>query len=132
VKLARVTKERLHLLTDIVTSFDYFLKDVEDYDKKGVKKRWSKPGAKKILADLADILKECEPFDEETIEARCSDYVEREGINFGDLAHPARLALTGTTASPGFFETVALIGRDKSLARLAQAIRYIDTNLSAD
>ncbi len=119
-------------MTDIVSDFDYFFKDVEGYDKKGVKKRWSKPGAGKILSDLADILKECEPFNEETIEASCCKYIEREGIKLAELAHPARIALTGKTASPGFFETVELIGKEKSLHRLAKAVDYIETNLSAD
>ena len=41
-------------------------------------------------------------------------------------------AEVGITASPGFFETVALIGKDTCLQRLEQALHYIDTNLSTD
>jgi glutamyl-tRNA synthetase len=129
VRLAGATKERLHVLTDIVSHFDYFFRDIAGYDEKGVKKRWKKPEAKKILADLAAILQDCEPFDEQTIETRCRDYIEREQIKLAELVHPARLALTGKTVSPGFFETVALLGRQKSLRRLEEAIHYIETNL---
>ena len=132
IKLARATKERLHVLTDIVPYWDYFFGDIAGYDEKGVKKRWSKPEAKKILADLVEVLKGCEPFDKKTIEARCLDYVEREGIKLAQLAHPARLALTGRTFSPGIFETIELIGKEKSLTRLKKAIQHIEENLSAD
>jgi glutamyl-tRNA synthetase len=127
VKLARATRERLHLLTDIVPCSDCFFQDIESYDEKGVKKQWSKPEAKKILSDLMKTLKECEPFDEQTIETRCREYIEHEEIKLGDLVHPARLALTGKTVSPGFFETVALLGKEKSLHRLQKGIEYIDS-----
>jgi glutamyl-tRNA synthetase len=125
-----VTRERLHVLTDIVTFWNYFVGDIEGYDEKGVKKRWSKPEAKKILADLVEVLQSCDPFDEATIEAACLEYVEREGLKLAQLAHPARLALTGKTFSPGIFETIELIGKEKSLTRLQQAIQYIEQHLA--
>ncbi len=131
-KLARATKERLHVLTDIVSHFDYLFKDVEGYDEKGVKKRWSKPEAKKVLADFVEVLQSCDPFDEPTIEAACLEYAEREGLKLGQLAHPVRLALTGKTAGPGLFETIELIGKEKSLERLNKAIQYIEEHLSTD
>jgi glutamyl-tRNA synthetase len=125
VKLARATKERLHLLTDIVGYADYFFRDFEGYDAGGVKKQWSKPMAKKVLSDLSEILRDCEPFTAQTIEARCRGYIERDGLKLGDLVHPARLALTGKTISPGFFETVELLGKQKTLTRLKKAIHFI-------
>ncbi len=120
--------ERLHVLTDIVPYWDYFFGDIEGYDEKGVKKRWSKPEAKKMLEDLVEILQACDPFDEATIEAACREYVEREVIKLAQLIHPARLALTGKTISPGFFETVELMGKTESLRRLQRAIQYIDSH----
>ena len=129
-KLARATRERLHVLTDIVSNFDYFFKDVEGYDAKGVKKRWKKPEAQKILSDLLEVLEKCDPFDEATIEAACREYAESEGLKLGQLGNPARIALTGKTASPGIFETIELIGKEKSIARLQNAIQYIEQHLA--
>ena len=128
LKLASATKERLPVLTDIAPNFDYFFRDIESYDEKGVKKRWSKPEAKKMLSDLAQMLEKCEPFDEKTIEARCMEYIEREGAKLGELAHPVRLALTGKTIGAGIFETIELVGKERSLQRLQKAIEYIETH----
>jgi len=130
IKLARATKERLRVLTDIVADFEYFFGDIESYDAKGVKKHWKKPEAKKILADLIEVLEGCDPFDEATIEAACREYIEREDLKLGKLGNPARLALTGKTASPGIFETIDLIGKEKSLARLNKAIQYIEERVA--
>jgi len=128
LRLASATKERLHYLTDIAPNFDYFFRDVESYDEKGVKKRWKKPEAMKMLSDLVELLEECEPFDEKTIEARCMEYIGREGAKLGELAHPARLALTGKTIGAGIFETIELVGKERSLQRLQKAIEYIETH----
>jgi glutamyl-tRNA synthetase len=125
VKLASVTKERLHVLTDIVGYSDFF-RDIESYEEKGVKKHWSKPGVAKRLSGLAEILEDCDPFDAQTIEARCNEYLEREGVKLGELVHPARLAVTGKTIGPGFFETVELLGKEKTLQRLHKAIQHIE------
>jgi glutamyl-tRNA synthetase len=132
IKFARATRERLRVLTDIVPFWNYFVGDIESYDEKGVKKRWSKPEAKKIITDLVEVLGGCDPFEEKTIETACLEYAEREGIKLAQLAHPARLALTGKTASPGIFETIELIGKEKSVKRLRDAIQYIEQHLSTD
>ena len=48
--------------------------------------------------------------------------VEDEGIKMGQLAQPVRVALTGRTASPGLFEVIEVLGRDRTLFRLYRAI----------
>jgi len=48
--------------------------------------------------------------------------VEREGVKPGKLFQPIRVALAGTTVSPGIFETVAVLGRDETIARLQDAM----------
>jgi glutamyl/glutaminyl-tRNA synthetase len=51
------------------------------------------------------------------------DAVERSGLKAKQVFQPLRVALTGTTVSPGIFETVALLGRDETLARVDEASR---------
>ena len=58
------------------------------------------------------------PWTVEDVEAALTGVVEREGVKPGKLFQPLRVALAGTTVSPGIFETVAVLGRDETLARL--------------
>ena len=127
-KLARATKERLHLLTDIVPYSDFFFRNIDRYDEKGMKKHWSKPEVAGVLRDLVEMLQDCEPFSESEIEATCADYIEREGIKLARLVHPARLAVTGKTVGLGFFETVELLGKEETLRRLRDAVQYIEAH----
>jgi len=64
------------------------------------------------LAGLAD-------WDEAPLEAAIREVAESNGVKLGKLAQPLRAALTGRTTSPGIFVVLALLGRDESLARIA-------------
>ena len=72
--------------------------------------------ARGALADLP------EPWTAEAVEAALRAAVERTGLKAKQVFQPLRVALTGTTVSPGIFETVALIGRERALARLDAAL----------
>jgi glutamyl-tRNA synthetase len=63
-----------------------------------------------------------EPWTPETVETALRAAVERSGMKAKHVFQPLRVALTGSTVSPGIFETVALLGRDESLARLDAAL----------
>jgi len=49
----------------------------------------------------------------------------RFGIKLGQLAQPVRVALTGGTVSPGIYEVIAVLGRERTVARLRKAIALI-------
>ena len=49
--------------------------------------------------------------------------MESRSLGFGKIAQPIRVAVTGSTVSPGIFETLVLLGREKSLARMSDALR---------
>jgi glutamyl-tRNA synthetase len=63
-----------------------------------------------------------EPFDEAGVERALNGLVEELGVKPGKLYQPIRVAITGTTVSPGIFESVALLGRDATLARIDRAL----------
>jgi len=56
------------------------------------------------------------------VEAALRGVVEREGVKPKQVFQPLRVALAGTTVSPGIFESVALLGRDETLARVDDAL----------
>ena len=72
--------------------------------------------ARSALSDLEA------PWTAESVETALRGAVERSGMKAKQVFQPLRVALTGTTISPGIFETVALIGRDRALARLDAAL----------
>ena len=65
---------------------------------------------------------------EAALEARCNAYLEKAGLQIKDVAQPARVALTGRSASPGLFQVLFVLGRDASLARLDAAAALADAN----
>ena len=79
------------------------------------------PGAHEALADAREALEALpEPWTAEGVEEALDAVVERTGRRRKQVFQPLRVALTGTTVSPGIFETVALLGRQETLGRLNQ------------
>jgi glutamyl-tRNA synthetase len=72
-----------------------------------------------LIADVLGVLAAVEPWDAETTEAAVRTFSEQAGIKLGAVAQPLRAALTGRTTSPGIFEVLAVLGKDETLARLA-------------
>jgi glutamyl-tRNA synthetase len=77
-----------------------------------------KLGDGQMLPAAVERLAEVEPFEAEQIEAALRDVAERLGLKPREAFQPIRLALTGSPVSPGLFESLELLGKDESLARL--------------
>jgi glutamyl-tRNA synthetase len=75
-----------------------------------------------VLEGLRQLLADAEDFAAAKLEEAVKGWAERAGLKLGAIAQPARVALTGRTASPGLFEMLELLGRAQSLARLDRAI----------
>jgi glutamyl-tRNA synthetase len=97
-----------------------FLRDVVEYDEAAVAKVLANELGARVLAAVPDALSAV-PWEEEPLEAALRELAERLEVGFGKLAQPVRVAVTGTTVSPPLFGTLVLIGRDRTLARLASA-----------
>jgi glutamyl-tRNA synthetase len=76
-------------------------------------------GAQTLLAQTQDALAAAPDWTAEGIEAAVRQVAEDAGIGLGKVAQPLRAALTGRTTSPGIFDVLILLGREESLARLA-------------
>jgi glutamyl-tRNA synthetase len=77
------------------------------------------PDARALLAAAHDNLAALANWDAASLEAAIREVAEASGAKLGKLAQPLRAALTGRTTSPGIFDVLALLGRDESLARIA-------------
>ncbi|HEX5984212.1 MAG TPA: glutamate--tRNA ligase, partial [Solirubrobacterales bacterium] len=93
-------------------------------------KAWAKvmkEGSGEILAAVADALEEVEPFEPEPIEAALAPLLDRFEVKPGKLYQPIRVAITGTSVSPGIFESLAVLGRNRSLERIRAAAGRLAT-----
>ncbi|HEU4461465.1 MAG TPA: glutamate--tRNA ligase, partial [Solirubrobacterales bacterium] len=87
-------------------------------------KAWSKvmkEGTGEVLAAVAEALQAVEPFEPERIEAALASLLDRFDLKPGRLYQPIRVAITGTSVSPGIFESLAVLGKDRSLERIRVA-----------
>jgi glutamyl-tRNA synthetase len=87
-------------------------------------KAWDKvmkEGSGEVLAAVADALQGVEPFEPQSIEAALAPLLDRFDLKPGRLYQPIRVAITGTSVSPGIFESLAVLGRDRSLERIRAA-----------
>jgi glutamyl-tRNA synthetase len=75
----------------------------------------------RVLEAAAETLAELEPFDAETIEQSLRELAERLELKPREAFQPIRVAVTGSKISPGLFESIELLGRDRSLDRLRAA-----------
>jgi glutamyl-tRNA synthetase len=76
-------------------------------------------GAAPLLAEAREVVANVEPFTVEAIEAALRELAERQGLKPRDAFQPIRIAVTGSKISPGLFESIELLGREETLARLA-------------
>ena len=85
-------------------------------------KKVMKDGSRELLEAAAAALAAAEPFDPPTIEAALAPLLDRFEVKPGRLYQPLRVAITGTSVSPGIFESLSVLGRDVALERIQAAI----------
>ena len=113
-------KPRARKLSHIVEMARPFLEDEVEYDAKAVRKHL-KPEILPHLSAWRERLESIDPFDEPTIEAALRDLAEARDLKAAKLIHATRVAVVGRAASPGLFDVLALVGRDRVLRRLSAA-----------
>ncbi len=86
-------------------------------------KKVMKEGSGALLEATAEALRVVEPFEPDPIEAALAPLLDRFGIKAGRLYQPIRVAITGSTVSPGIFESLAVLGRGRTLERLETALQ---------
>src|SRR3954465_8392083 len=115
-----ITQEKMQTVADFwqLASFQF---DRQPTDEKA----WSKvmkDGAAENLARAREALASLEKVDQAGVGRALTELVDELGAKPGKLYQPIRVAITGTTVSPGIFESVALLGRDETLARIDDAL----------
>jgi glutamyl-tRNA synthetase len=130
-KVLALLRPRCKKLTDFPDQLAPFFVDPTGYDAEGVKKHLSVPGMVEHLAALRDAYATVSPFDEATIEQTLRSLAEARGLKAAGLIHGTRLAMTGRMVSPGLFEMLVLLGRERVLARLGALIAKLTKDATA-
>jgi glutamyl-tRNA synthetase len=128
IGLLDLLKVRARTTDDIVRQAEPYFRDTITYDPDSVAKQWKDRSATAdILTKTRRALEGTASWDLATLEE--SLRVLAEQLGFGEKAgkvfQPLRVALTGLAASPGIFDVLLMLGRDRSLARIADAVRYL-------
>jgi glutamyl-tRNA synthetase len=117
---ASVAQEKMQTLADF-WPLAGFLVERQPYDERA----WEKvmrDGAPEHLRQAREALANAESFDTEGVEKALRAVVDRLGVKPKDVFQPVRVAISGTTVSPGIFESVAALGREETLERIDAAL----------
>ncbi|VAX20185.1 Glutamyl-tRNA synthetase [hydrothermal vent metagenome] len=125
-RLLPMFRERAKTLLEMASSMSFFFLDEIVYEEKAVKK-FLKPKIAHHLLGLAGRLQPVDFGSEEAVEEAFRDYIESHGLKLKDLAQPVRIALTGGTVSPGLFQVMSAIGREKCLSRIKAAAKKAES-----
>jgi glutamyl-tRNA synthetase len=120
VAAAPLVAPRATTFVDAADALDYFFREPPVFDAKA-KAKFLSADKLPLLAKLSELAARTEPFQAAPLEAAVKAWCEAEKIELKDVAQPARVALTGRSASPGLFEVMEVLGRELSLARLKAA-----------
>jgi glutamyl-tRNA synthetase len=120
-QLVVLVKERAKTLTDMVMWVTPYFGQAVAIDDEAAKK-FLTPTMAPILSKLIARFEAFPTFSKQEWEESFKKLVEEEGIKMGQLAQPVRVALTGRTASPGLFEVMEVLGRERTLFRLQKGI----------
>jgi glutamyl-tRNA synthetase len=124
--LARIVPaagDRLKVAGDILAYADFFFNDAFAYDEKAFDKQVRAPESAARLARFRQHLANVAPFEVAAIERGLHIFLAAENIKAGEIIHAVRVAATGKPVGPGLYDCLAILGREKALARLDRAIR---------
>jgi glutamyl-tRNA synthetase len=120
-KLVVMVRERTKTLVEMVAWVTPYFGQDAAMDEEAAKK-FLTPAIAPALATLLARF-EAEPtFHKEQWETIFKQVVDEQGMKMGQLAQPVRVALTGRTASPGLFDVMEVLGRERTLARLKKGL----------
>jgi glutamyl-tRNA synthetase len=126
-KIMDLLKERISRTTDIPDAVGYFYGEKLDYDAQEFEKQLGKEFVRENLPELYGRLAALPEWTEESIEECVRGLAAEREKGARHLIHPLRFATTGRTVSAGLFETMALLGRERCLLRLEDAIGKMQT-----
>ncbi len=123
-RIVESLKERAKTLVEMADQAEFCFRETVEYEEKAAAK-FLTPDVLTILETLMDQIRGMEDLDREGLETIFRDLAEKMGVKLVKVAQPVRVALTGRSTSPGLFEVMDILGKDKVLARIGRAVDYV-------
>ncbi|HOV86572.1 MAG TPA: glutamate--tRNA ligase, partial [Syntrophobacteraceae bacterium] len=123
-KAVRTLQPRARTLVEMADALRFFLVDRVEPDPEAARKFLTR-AMEQPFEKLISALDQLETFTEEGLERVFQQVVTELGIKLGKIAQPVRVALTGTTVSPGLFEIIDVLGKETVLERLKSSLDLI-------
>ena len=120
-RLVVAFQERSHTMVEMAESASPYIADEIALDEKAARK-FLTPAIAPVLQKLTQRIEALPDFSKTVLETTFKQLIEEQGMKMGQLAQPVRVALTGRTASPGIFDVMELLGRERTVARLRGGI----------
>ena len=124
IKIVESLRERAKTLLDFAESSDYFFTDEIKYEE-AAKKKFLTPEVLPTLEILINRLSSLDDFAVPEMQRIFNEIIEERGLKMVQIAQPVRVALTGGTVSPGIFEVMEILGKEKVIERLKKAVSCI-------
>jgi glutamyl-tRNA synthetase len=125
LRLLDLLRVRARTVVDLVKLARPYFRDELEYDPIATSKHWKDAaGAATLLEATADRLTSVE-WNSETMEPALRSLAEEQQVDTGKLFQPLRVALTGSAVSPGIFDVLVVLGRERSLQRLSAAVERL-------
>lgn len=125
-KAIKILQERSKTLVELANSLRYYIAEEVEYNEKA-KAKFLNEKSRDLLIELKDALNVLSDFSALELEKIFKSIIEKHGIKLGALAQPVRVAITGGTESPGIFEVLEIVGKEKTIKRLEKAIEIIES-----
>jgi glutamyl-tRNA synthetase len=122
LRLLDLLRVRARTVDDVVRQAGPYFRDAIEYDADAVAKQWKDPNTPELLRETGEALAGLADWTPAAMEERLRGLAERRGIGGGKLFQPLRVALTGMGVSPGIFEVMEMLGRERTLRRIAVAV----------
>ena len=125
VEVVKAQRERCKTLKEMAKASEFLYRDFQRYDEKAASKNLTM-SSQAALGELSIRLAELDEWNRAANNAAVTATAEALKVKLGNVAQPLRVAVSGTSVSPPIDVTLELLGREKTLERIDQAISFIE------
>ena len=124
-RLLELVRPRVKKMDQFAIELGPFLGSDVEFEPAAVAKHLAKPEITPAFHALPEVLEAATPFDSATLEPALRGLAESRGVKAAALIHATRVAVTGRAVSPGLFDVLELLGRERVIARLRDAQKFL-------